>query len=459
MEKRNDNRWIAPGILSLLLVASLIWGYNQYNMRRQYEVALENQYQRLFYDVKKHVENTQVGISKALVAGSIERNIILFSEIMSDANFAQDKLAQLPISHSEVANTEKFLTQAADYSRFLIQRHLNGEDITPEQRSTLTNLQNNTTAFTNELNSLHQQMASSDFVYGVASTMGFGNGGQDQGIGAGLQTSLINVESGVSETPELIYDGPFADQMINRKPVGLPDNIVGEEDAQQTAVEFFGQDRVMDVETFEVGEGIQEVRMPSYTFNLIQNNQHRDMGVYMGVSQQGGRVLFMTNPRPIGNPELSIEEAQDYALDYLNEKGFQNMEPNYYQQNDGNVIFNMVNTQDGVVIYPDLIKVKVALDNGEIVGFDASPYYMNNQDRNFENPAIDEIEAQQNMREGFNITSTRMALIPKGENEVLCYEFKGTHEEGEFIIYVNAIDGREEDILQLIHNENGTLTF
>ncbi|NLY45885.1 MAG: germination protein YpeB, partial [Tissierella sp.] len=293
---RRRNHWIAPSLLSLLLIASLVWGYNQYQIRNQYEIALENQYQRLFYDVKKHVENVQVNISKSLVAASKERNILLFSEIMSAANFAQDKLGQLPISHAEVANTEKFLTQAADYSHYLIQRHLEGEDITPEQRQQLTGLQTNSAAFNNELNMLHETMADSSFLYGVASTMGFGGSRNDQvgsGIGAGLQTSLTNVETGVSDTPELIYDGPFSDQMINRKPVGLPNNTVSMEDAEQAAVEFFGQDRVQGVEPFEVGEDVAELRIPSYTFHLYPNNQQKELAVYTGVSQQGGRVLWM----------------------------------------------------------------------------------------------------------------------------------------------------------------------
>lgn len=455
---RERKHWIAPSVLSLLLVASLVWGYNQYVIKNKYEVALENQYQRLLYDVKKHVENTQVGISKALVAASPERNILLFSQIMSDAQFAQDKLGQLPLSHTEIANTEKFLTQAADYSYFLIQKHLDGVDITPEQRAQLTSLQDNTAAFTNELNMIHDSMADSGFLYGVAS-MDIGNGNHGDGIGAGLQTSLVNLESSVSETPELIYDGPFADQMINRKPVGLPDNRVEIEEAEQAAVEFFGKDRVQEVEPFELGEGAQEQRIPAYTFHLYPDNQQRELAVYTGVSQQGGKVLWMANPRPIDNPQLSIEEAEKKALDYLNEKGFDSMEPNYSLQNDGYSLFNFANTQDDVTIYPDLIKVKVALDTGEIVGFDASAYYLNNHDRDFQSPSISAEEAMDNLRVDFNIDSVRLALIPKGKEEVLCYEFKGKHQEGDFIVYVNTMNGKEEQILQVIHNENGTLTF
>ncbi len=212
----NRRHWIAPPtILSLLLIGVLVWGYREYDTRTRYEIALDNHYQRLFYDVKKHVENVQVGLSKALVASSKERNILLFSQIMSDANFAQDKLGQMPVSHADIANTQKFLTQAADYSYYLIQKHLDGEEITPEQREALTGLQNNSAAFNGELAVLNESMADTNFVYMAATTMS-GRGSQEGGENA-FQTSLISLDTEVSKTPELIYDGPFADQMINKK--------------------------------------------------------------------------------------------------------------------------------------------------------------------------------------------------------------------------------------------------
>ncbi len=108
--------------------------------------------------------------------------------------------------------------------------------------------------------------------------------------------------------------------------------------------------------------------MPSHTFHLYPENQQKDLAVYMGVSQKGGKVIWMANPRPIGNPQISIEEAEQYALKYLEEKGFDNMEPNYSLKYDGNILFNFAYKQDNITIYPDLIKVKVALDTGEIVG-------------------------------------------------------------------------------------------
>ena len=86
-----DKRWIAPTILAIVLVLSLVWGYNQYTLSGQLSTALTNNYQRLFFDVKKHVENVQVALSKALVSESKDQNVLLLSQIMNEAYFAQDR--------------------------------------------------------------------------------------------------------------------------------------------------------------------------------------------------------------------------------------------------------------------------------------------------------------------------------------------------------------------------------
>ena len=453
----NRKHIIAPSILSLVLLVSIIWGYNQNQAKMKYELALENNYQRLFFDVKKHVENVQVNLSKALVADSKERNIILFSQIMNEAYFAQDKLGQMPITHGESAKTEKFLTQAADYSSFLIQKHLEGEDITDEQRKALNGLQDNAAEFNKELEGLHATMMESDFLIGEASSR---QGKKIQQANSKVfQTSLVNVDEQMAKSAELIYDGPYADQMVNKKPVGLGDKVVKTQEAEKIAKEFYGKDKVVEMEQFEVGEDIGDVKIPAYTFHVYENNQQKDFSSYMSVSQKGGNVIWMVNPRPVDGANLSVKTAEKKALEYLKAKGFDSMEPNYSLRNDGTVLFNFAYKENDVTIYPDLIKVKVALDTGEIVGFDASPYYMNHQERNFDGAKIDEAEARSRVKINFDIDSIRLAVIPKGMEEVLCYEFKGKYNDADFIIYINALDGREEDILQIIKNDNGTLTF
>lgn len=454
---RDRRTWIAPSVLSLLLIASLVWGYNQYSIRGKYEVALDNHYQRLFYDVKSHVEKVQVSLSKALLATTKERNVLLFTQIMNDASSAKDKLAQMPISHADTGATEKFLTQASDYSYFIIQKHLEGQDITPEQRGALKDIQLNVAAFNEELNLLSDSMTEKNFIVGMANA-GRQNQDNEGATANSLVTSLVNLDKEVAKAPELIYDGPFADQMLNRKPVGLSGEQVDINKAQQAALDFIGKENAGNVQAFEEGENINDVKIPAYTFQ-IESNKTADLVTYVSVSKQGGKVLNTTNPRGVTEKNLSVDEGQQKAAEYLTQKGFKNMEPNYNLRYDGTVLYNFVYTQDNVTIYPDLIKVKIALDTGEVVGFDASAFYLNHQERKLNEIALTQAQAREMVKTDFQIDSVRLALIPKGEKEVVCYEFKGKYEGSDFIVYINAETGQEEQILQIIKNENGTLTF
>ena len=65
----------------------------------------------------------------------------------------------------------------------------------------------------------------------------------------------------------------------------------------------------------------------------------------------------------------------------MNTHGFENMKETYYLKQDGIVTINYAYNQDGVIMYPDLIKVKVALDNGEILGIETTGYLNNHTQR------------------------------------------------------------------------------
>ena len=55
--------------------------------------------------------------------------------------------------------------------------------------------------------------------------------------------------------------------------------------------------------------------------------------------------------------------------------------------------------------------------------------------------------------------SEGLAMIPtKFQTEILCWEFKGKVDNREFLVYINAETGKEEDILIILDTPNGTLT-
>lgn len=452
-----DRRWVIPTILAIALVLTLVWGYNQYTLSGQLNTALTNNYQRLFFDVKKHVENVQVSLSKALVSDSRDQNVLLLSRIMNESYFAQDKLSQMPISHSDVAKTEKFLTQVADYSYTLMQNHLDGQELTSKQRETLFNLQKGSAGFNAELEALHDKLIGAKF--NINTTTGKEKNKLGKANENMLQTSLTSLEKEMGKSPELIYDGPYSDQQLNKKPLGLGDKKVSMKEAEKLARNFVGNKKVKKVTPFESGKDATTARIPSYTFSIVPENASKEMAIYIGVSTKGGKIVWMENPRVVPKSNISVTQAEKKALDFLKEKGYSSMEQNYYLKYDNTAIINFIYKDGDTTVYPDLVKVKVALDNGEIVGFDASTYLMNHKDRSIAKPNITMDKARESVKIDFDIDSIRLALIPKGKEEVLCYEFKGKYKDSDFIVYINSLNGKEEDVLQIIKNENGILTF
>ena len=136
------------------------------------------------------------------------------------------------------------------------------------------------------------------------------------------------------------------------------------------------------------------------------------------------------------------------------------MKETYYLKQDGIVTINYAYTQNDVVMYPDLIKLKIALDNGEVLGIETTGYLNSHQERSLATPKISIEEANKNLNKNLEIISEGLAVIPtEWKTEIQCYEFKGKVDDTEFLVYINSENGREEDILVIINTPNGTLTM
>ena len=168
----------------------------------------------------------------------------------------------------------------------------------------------------------------------------------------------------------------------------------------------------------------------------------------------------MNSNRKVNSEIISQEEANEKGKEFLNNKGLNNMKETYYLKQDGIVTINYAYTQNDVVVYSDLIKVKVALDNGEVLGIETTGYLNNHTQRDTSKVKISKEEAKKTLNKDLEISSEGLAIIPTEYNtEILCYEFKGKVDDREFLVYINAENGREEDILIITNTPNGTLTM
>jgi hypothetical protein len=69
-------------------------------------------------------------------------------------------------------------------------------------------------------------------------------------------------------------------------------------------------------------------------------------------------------------------------------------------------------------------------------------------------------QAQAAINPSLEVSGGRLVLIPSGvTGEKLAYEFPAKQGGENYLIYVNALTGREENVLKLIETSDGTLTM
>ena len=268
------------------------------------------------------------------------------------------------------------------------------------------------------------------------------------------QESFSNLEENFHEYSGLIYDGAFSEHLTNTEKKGLTGNDIDEEQARQIAEQFIGKDNIREISNFGYSEN---ATIPAYDFSITKNDEQT---INISVSKKGGHIVAMNSNRDVNTEILTQEEAGKKAKEFLDSKGFTNMEETYYLKQEGIVTINYAYSQNDVIMYPDLIKVKVALDNGEVLGIETTGYLNNHTERNVDNVNITMEEAKKNLNKDLEIKSQGLAVIPtEWQTEILCYEFKGTVDNREFLVYINSENGREEDILIITNTPNGTLTM
>ena len=106
--------------------------------------------------------------------------------------------------------------------------------------------------------------------------------------------------------------------------------------------------------------------------------------------------------------EATRERMKQAALEWLGKAGFDDMHATYAQYYSGAGVINFAATKDDIILYNDLVKVWVDIETNQVIGADARNYLFSHTD--------------------------------------------------EYIVYIDAQTGAEQQIFVIINTENGQLT-
>lgn len=441
---------------ALIVVFSTTFAVLMTLERMDYRNYLLGEYNKNMYQLINSVENIGSNLAKVPVLNSDEQHIIAFEEIFRYAAVANDKLHSLPIDEQKISGTSKFLTQVGDFCYVLGSSAAQQKQLTDDDIAKVELLKNQAYNLENELKDVQNSINNGDVKWGEIR----------QKVSGVLLGSSSNVLSGkfediqkqITQYPSLVYDGPFSDNTLNIQPKINSAAGVSLKQSEQTVKNAIGSDRITSIEN---SGDVNSQKIPCYSFNIKMKNRAQKSDVVCEVTKKGGMVYYLLDNRDVKKTNVDIKKAEELGTKYLDSIGYKNMTPTYNLIYNNTAIISYIYNINDTAVYSDQVKLKVALDDGSVIGVESSKYLTAHYDTRVV-PAV-KITAEQarnKVSKRINITSERLAIVPtETNNEILCYEITGKYKGDNFIVYIDAETGNEVRTLQIRNTPNGTLTI
>ncbi len=449
--KRKINKKYFGIFLFMIFGILVIFASNMTNSYKIEKQALQDEYNKYMYQIVGYVNNVEIELEKLTLTNTNNLKITTLADILRLSNLAKSNLESLPVTQDSMQMAAKYLNQVSDYSYMLMKNIVNGGSITAEEQENITKLYNNSKEFSKVLSDIYKDLNSGRIKWDELSKIGDEKLKEDE-----ISEEVLNIDKinkTFQEYEGLIYDGAFSEHILTMEPKYLSKNAVSEEVASNTIYNIF-KDKVESVEY--LGEISGRIDLYSYNVKLIEEENIRNVMI----TKNDAKLYLMLSDRKVLEEKISVEDAKKKGIEFLKNIGITDVEDTYYLKHEGMVIINYAGKQDDIILYPDLIKVKIALDTGDVLSVEAQGYIFNHTKREDIKPSITLEEARKVINENVEIKKEGMAIIPTDSKmEVLTYEFRGILDEREFLVYINAKTGIEEKILIIIDTLGGTLTM
>lgn len=421
---------VTLSVVALVLASASVWLYTE---NTKHVTMLENANEQSFYDLVQGVDDIDVKLKKLGVSSSKEYQGELLAEVWRLADVAQANLASLSHGDTVIEKSSRLLNQTGDYAKHLVSvtktRALNAEE-----KASIKALYQNCNALSTELSSVMTKLGEGySFV---------ADGEADESL---WSQTFSELEDTSIDYPSLIYDGPFSDSVQNKKPAG--------QDGTKITAE---QGLAFVKEVLSVDYPSADVKYVNSAESKIDVLTYAGDGITVQLSANG-RLVTMSAPSEVGEREVNVDVATQKGKEFLENAGFCDMTAVWVSYYYDSAYINFVCEKGGVIIYPDMVKVKVSLASGKVTGVEAQPHYYCCRQRGEYVPTVTEDEVRASAPNELEVESVRLAVVPKGSSEVLAYEVYGTVDKEKYFVYYDAETGQEINVLYVVDGEQGLL--
>ncbi|MFS0635654.1 germination protein YpeB [Mesobacillus foraminis] len=441
-------RGIIIAVLTIGIAGTAFWGYQEHKEKNAILQNAENNYQRAFHDLSYQIDLLHDKIGTSLAMNSRSSLSPALAEVWKITSEAHNDVGQLPLTLVPFNKTEEFLANIGNFTYKAAVRDLDKEPLTDQEYQTLQKLYKESANIQNDLREVQHTVLENNLTWmDVELALASGKENADNTIIDGFQTVEKTVES-YSETefgPGMVSMQKDDDQFKKLK---------GKTITQKEAVSMakkWAAPRGKKIET-KVTENGKGSHFGFYSISMEDRGTRTESS--MDITKKGGYPIWFIASREVKKQNISLNDASNKAIAFLKENRFTNLDLFESAQYDNTGVFTFIGSQDGTRIYPDSIRVKVALDNGDIIGFSAEDYLKSHHSREIPEARMTAKEAKTKVNPNVKIMEEGRSIILNDLNqEVLCHEFTGVLGDDTYRIFINAESGAEEKVQKLENAE------
>ena len=348
-------------ITSLLAVGFIIMGVFLFTSK-QNERALENdlraQYTNRMTEASEKLTELQKSVQSATVfndpaaqAEPLEDIWRLSSEIKSD-------ISSLPLQQDFSSEWLNYLGRLGDYAK------LKSQGKVPEEKwlTVTTNVSKNLDEFSVEWQNASTQL--------LAKQQSFSDWQKEVKSAEPSEqwTKMSDTVKGYSES-DFPLTASESDDQKKKDLQAIKDKTVNEKQVVNQMKEMFPTLKNAKVVVSSSKSGA------AYPFYHVSFNEGIRTG-YTDYTKKGGHLLSMLIERPIGENRISQEQMKEKATNAVKKYGFEDVELVESRENHlvWHVVFVRLDPENKARIYADAIQLKVAKDDGEILGVNTMEY-------------------------------------------------------------------------------------
>lgn len=435
-------RWISIALLTIALAGTAVWGYQERQEKNAVLIQAENTYQRAFHELSYHMDLLNDKIGTALAMNSRDRISPQLVDIWRLTSNGLSNVGQLPLTLLPFNKTEEFLSDMGDFAYRVAVRDLDKKPLTEEETKTLKNLYKQSGKVKDDLRQVQNVVLNNNLRWmDVQLALANEEEQSDNTIIDGFKTVEDKVEGFAESNAGSLIIGTSTKEHAYQFLKG--EKTVSKKEAIERSKDLFQIKNEQNLDITKSGKGAS---IPLYSISYHEGNKN----AYMDMSQTGGYPISLLVDRPVNEKNISLNDGMQEAEQFLKKNKFNDMELFQSRQYDNIGVYSYLYNENGIRVFSDSIEVKVALDNGDILGFTANDYYMNHEKRDIPKPELSPKEAKDKVNPQVDIKEENLAVIDNdlGE-EVLAYEFLGIFGEETYRIFINAMDGTEEKVEKL----------